>query len=96
VPPTRCWRGYAPRRANAKQFAAKRAQKRAPDPSPDCHQELPPRDRKPIWFQWNCAEDNHHVLIGKEDYFGSADGLLMPGKRNQALPDLRYFKASRN
>jgi hypothetical protein len=54
------------------------------------------RDHKPIWFQWNCAEDNHHVLIGKEDYFVSADGLLMPGKRNQAPPDLRYFKASQN
>ena len=54
------------------------------------------RDHNPIWFQWNCAEDNHHVLIGKEDYFVSADGLLMPGKRNQAPPDLRYFKASQN
>jgi hypothetical protein len=52
------------------------------------------RDHKPIWFQWNCAEDNHHVLIGKEDYFLSADGLLMPGKRDQAPPDLRYFKSS--
>jgi hypothetical protein len=40
--------------------------------------------------------DNQHVLIGKEDYFVSADGLLMPGKRNQAPPDLRYFKASQN
>jgi hypothetical protein len=39
------------------------------------------RDPTQIWFQWNCAEDNHHVLIGKEDYFLSADGLLMPGKR---------------
>ena len=54
------------------------------------------RDNNPVWFQWNCAEDNHHVLIGKEDYFVSADGLLMPGKRNQAPPDLRYFKASQN
>jgi len=54
------------------------------------------RDHKPIWFQWNCSEDNHHVLMGKEDYFVSADGLLMPGKRNQAPPDLRYFKASQN
>jgi hypothetical protein len=54
------------------------------------------RDHKPIWFQWNCAEDNHHVLIGKEDYFLSADGLLMPGKRDQPPPDLRYFNPSRN
>jgi hypothetical protein len=54
------------------------------------------RDPTQIWFQWNCAEDNHHVLIGKEDYFLSADGLLMPGKRNQTPPDLRYFRPSRN
>ena len=54
------------------------------------------RDPGQIWFQWNCAEDNHHVLIGNEDYFLSADGLLMPGKRNQAPPDLRYFNSSRN
>jgi hypothetical protein len=54
------------------------------------------RDPRQISFQWNCAEDNHHVLIGKEDYFLSADGLLMPGKRNQAPPDLRYFKSSQN
>jgi hypothetical protein len=30
-----------------------------------------------------------HVLIGKEDYFVSADGLLMPGKRNQAAGPAR-------
>jgi hypothetical protein len=33
-----------------------------------------------------------HVQIGKEAYFLSADGLLMPVKKDQAPPDLRYFK----
>jgi len=35
-----------------------------------------------------------HVVIGKENYYLSADGLLMPAKKNQAPPDLRYFKQS--
>jgi hypothetical protein len=33
-----------------------------------------------------------HVALGKEDYFLSADGLLMPARKDQAPPDLRYFK----
>jgi len=32
------------------------------------------------------------VAIGKESYYLSADGLLMPAKKNQAPPDLRYFQ----
>jgi hypothetical protein len=39
-----------------------------------------------------CSEDNRHVYIGKESYLLSGDGYLMPTKRNQAAPDLRYFK----
>jgi hypothetical protein len=31
-------------------------------------------------------------VIGKENYFLSADGLLMPTKKDQSPPDLRYFK----
>jgi hypothetical protein len=45
---------------------------------------------------WNqCAEDNHHVTIGKDDYFISAGGLLMPVKKDQPPPDLRYFRQSK-
>jgi hypothetical protein len=47
----------------------------------------------PIWWREDiCAENNAHVVVGKEDYFLSADGLLMPNKKGQAPPDLRYFK----
>ena len=53
------------------------------------------RDHNPIWFQMNCSEDNHHVYIGKEDYFISGDDFLMPAKKDQAPPDLRYFKQIR-
>jgi hypothetical protein len=32
------------------------------------------------------------VGVGREAYALSADGLLMPIKKDQAAPDLRYFK----
>ena len=40
----------------------------------------------------NCNENNHHIVLGKENYFVTYDGLLMPARKNQAAPDLRYFK----
>jgi hypothetical protein len=46
----------------------------------------------PTWHFNDCSENNHHVFIGKEDYYVSGDGLLMPVKKGQAPPDLRYFK----
>jgi hypothetical protein len=46
------------------------------------------------WREWICAEGNSHVEIGGEPYFLSAEGLLMPTKRGQAPPDLRYFTPS--
>jgi len=47
----------------------------------------------PIWWREDvCAENNVHVTLGKEEYFLSADGLLMPARKDQAAPDLRYFK----
>jgi hypothetical protein len=53
------------------------------------------REHNPIWHQNDCSEDNHHVTIGNENYFLSADGHLMPAKKDQPPPDLRYFKQSR-
>jgi hypothetical protein len=50
------------------------------------------RKRNAPWYEHVCAEDNHHVLIGKESYFLSADGLLMPTRKDQPPPDLKYFK----
>ncbi len=41
-----------------------------------------------------CNESNNHVQVGKENYFMSADGYLMPAKKDQPPPDLRYFKPS--
>jgi hypothetical protein len=50
------------------------------------------REPKPIWFEYTCAEGNHHVQIGKDNYYVSEDGFLMPVRKNQAPPDLKYFK----
>jgi hypothetical protein len=44
------------------------------------------------WPEYYITEENAQVVIGKENYFLSAEGLLMPAKKNQAPPDLRYFK----
>jgi hypothetical protein len=50
-------------------------------------------DPQPIWPDFSC-EGNAHVQVGKENYFISGDGLLMPARRDQPPPDLRYFKQS--
>jgi hypothetical protein len=46
----------------------------------------------PTWNEENCPETNPHVTVGKEDYMISGDGYLMPTKKGQQAPDLRYFK----
>jgi len=51
---------------------------------------------EPIWWREDiCAENNVRVVAGKDDYFLSADGLLMPIKKDQPPPDWRYFNRSR-
>jgi hypothetical protein len=47
---------------------------------------------RPDWKEFICAENNPYVTIGKETYFLSADGLLMPMKKGQTPPDLHYFR----
>jgi hypothetical protein len=51
-------------------------------------------EQYPIWPEYYIAEGNAQVMIGKENYFLSGEGLLMPTKKNQAPPDLRYFTSS--
>jgi hypothetical protein len=47
---------------------------------------------RPRWREFYCVEGNANIAIGKENYFLSADGYLMPAKKDQAPPDTRYFK----
>jgi hypothetical protein len=46
----------------------------------------------PDWPEDNCSTDNELVRIGKETYFRGADGELMPTRKGQPPPDMRYFK----
>ena len=48
-------------------------------------------ERVEQWPETWCQEGNANVVIGKENYFLRADGLLMPARKNQKLPDLKYF-----
>ena len=49
------------------------------------------RQRDPNWLETICGEDEHQVKIGKERYYLSGDGHLMPTRKDQPPPDLRYF-----
>ena len=46
---------------------------------------------RPIWIEYICEEGQQLVRIGNENYMYSGDGLLMPTRKGQAPPDLRYF-----
>ncbi len=68
--------------ALTKPFSAAKKYRRAPE-------------AQPVWLESQCPDGNHHVLIGKENYYVSEDGFLMPVKKNQAPPDLKYFKTAK-
>jgi hypothetical protein len=53
------------------------------------------RSAEPYWAEYFCDEGNKQVLIGNENYMISADGYLMPVKKDQAPPDLKYFDQTR-
>jgi hypothetical protein len=52
------------------------------------------RDPKAIWVETVCAEDNHQLRIGQQDYYIGADDNLLPTKKNQPAPDLKFFTQS--
>jgi hypothetical protein len=54
-----------------------------------------PNKGQPFWRDNNCSESNNHVKIGQQNYMLSADGYLMPTKKEQPPPDLRYFKQTK-
>jgi hypothetical protein len=54
------------------------------------------RVRNPIWVEAICSENNDHIKLGDETYMRSADGLLMPAKKGQRPPDLKYFNAQQD
>jgi hypothetical protein len=48
-------------------------------------------DPKPNWLEAICTENNPHVRIQNDNYYLGADGLLMPARKGQKAPDLKYF-----
>jgi hypothetical protein len=54
------------------------------------------RGKNPVYLESICEEGNVHVKIGNETYMLNGDNLLMPVKKGQAPPDLKYFKGSSN
>jgi hypothetical protein len=48
-------------------------------------------DEHPIWREENCPGVTLLTKIGTEIYSKSADGKLLPTRRDQPPPDLKYF-----
>jgi hypothetical protein len=51
-------------------------------------------DPQPVWLEYVCSENDAQINIGKDNYYLSADGFLMPARKDQPPPDLRYFNQS--
>ena len=51
-----------------------------------------PKSKNWNWIEEICAENNPHVRIDNDNYMLDADGLLMPARKGQKPPDLRYFE----
>jgi len=51
--------------------------------------------RYPIHVEQDCSGTTANILIGKELYYLSADRKLMPTRKDQPPPDLRYFNQAR-
>ena len=49
----------------------------------------------PIHAEQDCSGTTANILIGKELYYLSADRELMPTRKGQPPPDLRYFDQAR-
>jgi hypothetical protein len=50
------------------------------------------KNLRPVWYTEVCEENNAIVKIGEESYYLSADGHLMPSKKGQTPPDLKFFQ----
>jgi hypothetical protein len=53
-------------------------------------------DLRADWPESICPEYNAMVVIGDDNFFLSADGLLMPSRKGQLPPDLKHFDKRRD
>jgi hypothetical protein len=49
------------------------------------------RERNPVWIEEICGEANRYLILGKETYYLSGDRTLMPTRKEQPPPDLKFF-----
>jgi hypothetical protein len=52
-------------------------------------------DPHPDWVEAYCTEGTALVFVGRDAYYISGDGRLMPTKKGQPPPDLSYFNQPR-
>jgi hypothetical protein len=52
-------------------------------------------EKFPWWREVVCTENNQHVKIQGDNYMISADGYLMPARRDQTPPDMKYFNQAK-
>jgi hypothetical protein len=52
-------------------------------------------DKYPDWPEENCPGVTRLIKLGNETYFKGADDKLMPTRKDQPPPDLRYFNQAR-
>ena len=54
------------------------------------------RSQQPVWWGENyCIEGQTWVTIGKEVYFLSGDDTIMPIRKGQPPPELKYFEQTK-
>ena len=45
-----------------------------------------------VWIDYDCSDGNQLVRIENQNYMLSGDGYLMPTRKGQTPPDLKYFR----
>jgi hypothetical protein len=53
------------------------------------------RNSRPQWSEQFCLEGSSLIFVGKEEYWLSGDGYLMPTRKGQPAPNLKYFNQTR-
>jgi hypothetical protein len=49
-------------------------------------------DPQPDWPEYYCHVTNNRIVLGNDAYLLNEEGILMPTRKDQPAPDLRYFK----
>ena len=67
------------------------------DAAVDGAQDLQPQPgpRTWVWLEENCPAQTRLIQIGSELYFKGADDKLLPTRKDQPPPDLKYFDQTR-